>query len=233
MRKHMLAVPVLIAVLAGSAVGVTAQDEAGPDGLVIAPLAIASTVDDLSTRRRCTRVVDAGPWPGAHDAVRRSLVRQQRRCSVALFGARDPWAVWGVVAGRSAGAGPLIAVSVSYACAMARFEHSRSAVLGPAARPVAIPDDVDRGDARRASGVVVLPLHVRWSGPPRRYDLAQRADRALVYEQVLTEGTDDDVRWFVDVDQLVELWSDLVLPGHVRRAWAEWLKERRGITLPC
>ncbi|MBA2631921.1 MAG: hypothetical protein H0U86_02775 [Chloroflexi bacterium] len=34
MRKHMLAVPVLIAVLAGWAVGVTAQDEAGPDGLV-------------------------------------------------------------------------------------------------------------------------------------------------------------------------------------------------------
>jgi hypothetical protein len=34
MRKHMLAVPVLVAVLAGSAVGVTAQDEADPDGLV-------------------------------------------------------------------------------------------------------------------------------------------------------------------------------------------------------
>ena len=74
---------------------------------------------------------------------------------------------------------------------------------------------------------------VRWSGPRRRYDLARRADRALVYEQVLTEGTDDDVRWFVDVDQLVELWSDVVLPGHVGRAWAGWLKERRGVTLPC
>jgi hypothetical protein len=34
MPKHMLAVPVVIAVLAGSAVGVAAQDEAGPDGLV-------------------------------------------------------------------------------------------------------------------------------------------------------------------------------------------------------
>jgi hypothetical protein len=34
MRKHMLAVPVVVAVLAGSAVGVTAQDGAGPDGLV-------------------------------------------------------------------------------------------------------------------------------------------------------------------------------------------------------
>jgi len=41
----MLAVPVLIAVLAGSAVGVTAQDEAGPDGLVteeVEPGAVAT-----------------------------------------------------------------------------------------------------------------------------------------------------------------------------------------------
>jgi len=41
----MLAVPVLIAVLAGSAVGVTAQDEAGPDGLVteeVEPPAVAT-----------------------------------------------------------------------------------------------------------------------------------------------------------------------------------------------
>ncbi len=109
----------------------------------------------------------------------------------------------------------------------------RSAVLGPATRPVAIPDDLDRRDAPRASGVVALPLRVRWSGPPRQYDLAQRADRALVYEQVLAEGTEDDVRWFIDVDQLVELWPDLVLPGHVRRAWAAWLEEHRGVTVPC
>jgi hypothetical protein len=34
MRQHTLAVPVLIAVLLGSAVGAAAQDEAAPDGLV-------------------------------------------------------------------------------------------------------------------------------------------------------------------------------------------------------
>ena len=34
MRKHTLAMPVLSAVLAGWAVGATAQDEPGPDGLV-------------------------------------------------------------------------------------------------------------------------------------------------------------------------------------------------------
>ncbi len=34
MRKHLLALPALVALLAGSAVGVTAQDESGPAGLV-------------------------------------------------------------------------------------------------------------------------------------------------------------------------------------------------------
>jgi hypothetical protein len=116
---------------------------------------------------------------------------------------------------------------------MGRFEQTRRAGLGPASRPVAIPDDIDRRDVPRASGLVVLPQRVRWSGPSRTYDLAKRADRALVYEQVLAEGTDDDVRRFIDVAQLVELWPDLVLPRHVRRAWSKWLEERRGITVPC
>jgi len=45
----------------------------------------------------------------------------------------------------------------------------------------------------------------------------------------MTEGTDDDVRAFIDVDEVVALWDDLV----VRRAWAAWLRQRRGVTLPC
>jgi hypothetical protein len=38
----------------------------------------------------------------------------------------------------------------------------------------AVPDDVDTDDVEKVSGVVELPLHIRWSGPPRRYDLADR-----------------------------------------------------------
>jgi hypothetical protein len=101
---------------------------------------------------------------------------------------------------------------------MSRFERTRSATLGPATRPVAIPDDVDATGVVKAQGLVELPLRVRWSGPARRYDLSDRRDRALVYEQVLTEGTEEDVRRFVDVNELVELWPDLVLPRHVRAA---------------
>jgi hypothetical protein len=96
-----------------------------------------------------------------------------------------------------------------------------------------VPDDVDSTDTEKASGVVELPLHIRWSEPPRQYDLSDRSQRARVYEQVLREGNEDDVRSFVRVDDLIDLWNELVLPRHVRKAWAEWLKHRRGVSLPC
>lgn len=89
-------------------------------------------------------------------------------------------------------------------------------------RPPAIPDDLDDPSTEKASGVVELPLHVQWSGR-RRYDLADPADRTRVYELVLREGDEDDVRRFVRVDALVELWDDLLLPTHIRDAWQEWL----------
>jgi hypothetical protein len=98
---------------------------------------------------------------------------------------------------------------------------------------VAIPDDVDAPGVVKAKGLVELPLRVRWSGPPRRYNMADRNDRARVYEQVLTEGTDEDVRFYVVVDDLVGLWPDLVLPHHVRLAWASWLEAQRGVAVVC
>ena len=107
---------------------------------------------------------------------------------------------------------------------------TRSATVGPWTRPVAVPDDVDDPTLVKASGIVELPSWVRWSGPVRRYDLAVRGDRALVYEQVLTEGTDDDVRFYVVVGELIELWDQLVLPGYVRAAWASWLGRRNLIS---
>ena len=105
--------------------------------------------------------------------------------------------------------------------------HTRTRQLGPAARPVAVPDDFDDGSVPKASGVVELPLHIRWSGPQLTYDLSDRADRARVYEQVLREGTEEDVRYYVDPDQLSDLFDELVLPPPVRRAWSDWLLRRR------
>jgi hypothetical protein len=70
---------------------------------------------------------------------------------------------------------------------------------------VAIPEDLGTSAATRSSGRVVLSLRVRWSGPPRTYDLGELQDRLLVYEQVMTEGTDDDVRAFIDVGEMIAL----------------------------
>lgn len=105
--------------------------------------------------------------------------------------------------------------------------HTRTRRLGPGARPVAVPGDLDDPSLRKASGEVELPLHIRWSGPPITYDLNDREDCARVYEQVLREGTEDDVRYYVDADQLRELFDELVLPPPVRRAWADWLRRHR------
>ena len=97
----------------------------------------------------------------------------------------------------------------------------------------AVPDDLDSAGVEKATGVVELPLHIRWSGPLRRYDLADRQQRARVYEQVLREGSEDDIRLFIGVDELIDLWDDLVLPRHVRQVWADWLRRHRGVSLSC
>ena len=97
----------------------------------------------------------------------------------------------------------------------------------------AVPDDLEVADLEKATGVVELPLHIRWSGPARRYDLASRQQRARVYEQVLREGNEDDVRRFIRADELVDLWDELVLPRNVRHAWADWLGRHRGVSLSC
>jgi hypothetical protein len=104
----------------------------------------------------------------------------------------------------------------------------RNWTAGPEGRPVATPDDIDTPGVAKAEGVIELPLHVDWSPPFRRYDLDDPVDRVRVYEVVLREGTDADVRHFIRLEVLVELWDDLVLAHRVERAWLAWFA-RRGI----
>ncbi|MGQ0743966.1 MAG: hypothetical protein ACT4OS_06450 [Acidimicrobiales bacterium] len=87
-----------------------------------------------------------------------------------------------------------------------------------------MPPDIDDPSATKASGVIELPGHVRWSGPAKRYNLRDRRDRARVYEQVLREGTEDDVRYYVEGEKLLDMWEELVLPAEVRRAWSSWVE---------
>jgi hypothetical protein len=96
---------------------------------------------------------------------------------------------------------------------------------------VTIPDDRDDPAIVKASGRITLPPHIYWSGEDPQgkvWDLDDPRQRQLVYRMVMIEGTEDDVRRFVDVDELVAMWPDLFLPRRVRVAWEGWLRERRG-----
>ena len=86
-----------------------------------------------------------------------------------------------------------------------------------------MPEGLSDPSLPKATGRVELPLHIRWSGPPMTYDLDDPADRARLYEQVLREGTEDDVRFFIDPAQLVDIFDELVLPATVREAWSDWV----------
>jgi hypothetical protein len=100
-------------------------------------------------------------------------------------------------------------------------------------RPVALPEDVDDPSVEKADGVVTLPQHVFWTRADKSWDLGDRGQRLQVYEIVLTEGTDEDVRRYIKVDDLIDLWDELWLPDHVRRAWARHLGQLRGVDLEC
>ena len=98
-----------------------------------------------------------------------------------------------------------------------RIEFEQRAVVR--GRPVLVPTRLPRLPLDEAFRVVELPLHLNWSDPGRRYELADRRQRARVYEIVLREGTPDDVLAYIDGALLVDLWDDLVLPVEIRRAW--------------
>ena len=41
------------------------------------------------------------------------------------------------------------------------------------------------------------------------------------------------VRVYVDADDLLDLWDELVLPPTVRNAWVGWFWRHRGVELQC
>ena len=87
-------------------------------------------------------------------------------------------------------------------------------------RPYAVPSRLWRLTPDLALRQFEPALTLWWSGPPRTFDLAQRAERCRLYEIVLREGRPDDISDVVDGLLLCEAWSDLVLPRGLAAAWA-------------
>jgi transcriptional regulator with XRE-family HTH domain len=86
-------------------------------------------------------------------------------------------------------------------------------------RPYAVPSCLWRLSIAAATREVEPGVELWWSGPKRRFDLADRADRLRLYEVVLREGGPEDIESIVDGALLVDAWPDLVLPVALRAAW--------------
>ena len=92
-------------------------------------------------------------------------------------------------------------------------------------RPVEIPDDLADRTVAPLRGRVKLPNRIAWSGQGH-FDLDDRRDRMYVYQLVMTEGTPDDMRRYIDLDHLLEMWHHMWLPPYVREIWDRWLRDR-------
>ena len=86
-------------------------------------------------------------------------------------------------------------------------------------RPASVPNRLWRLPVREALATVTLPLDLNWSRPGAEFRLADRRERARLYEIVLREGSPDDIRRYIDGSLLIDAWPDIVLPREIRRAW--------------
>jgi len=93
-------------------------------------------------------------------------------------------------------------------------------VVGVRGHTYVVPDRLPRLPVNQAMATVVLPLTLNWSRPGRTFRLADRSERARLYEIVLREGGPADVLTYIDGALLADLWSQVVLPREVRAAWA-------------
>lgn len=102
----------------------------------------------------------------------------------------------------------------------------RSSRVGPEARPVSIPLDFGPRSVASQRGVLTMPNRIWWSGATKVLDTNSREDLVRLYELVLTNGTEEDVRTYISYSELQELWEALHLPTYVARAWSAWFEAK-------
>jgi hypothetical protein len=95
--------------------------------------------------------------------------------------------------------------------------------IGPHRSIVVSIFDIDEGPNDGETPALEVDVRVSISGqvlPGRRVsNLVDRRQRARLYEAVLREGGPADITAFIDGALLIDLWTELVLPRDVRKAW--------------
>jgi hypothetical protein len=85
-------------------------------------------------------------------------------------------------------------------------------------RPTYVVEDLSELTAPIA-GTVTLPVVLNWT-PIGEYDTSDIVQRKELYETVLAEAlSEDDVKGYVNGDELLRVWKELRLPRRVRYAW--------------
>lgn len=100
-------------------------------------------------------------------------------------------------------------------------------VAGRQGHTYAVPNGLPQLRPQDALAWVELPLRLNWSEPGRVFRMAERRDRARLYEIVMREGEGADIERYVDGALLVDLWEELVLPKEVRAAWSPLVEALR------
>jgi hypothetical protein len=92
-------------------------------------------------------------------------------------------------------------------------------------RPVSIPQDFGPEYQVELMTKITLPIHLWWSGKPLVLDPTIEKDLVRLYELVLIEGGEKDIREYISFETLRMLWGQLFLPKYVRSQWDHWLTE--------
>lgn len=117
--------------------------------------------------------------------------------------------------------------AAGYRLAITPVLHWHEVAVGRG-RTASVPDHLPDLSPREAVRALDLPLHLEWSRPGRSVNLADRRQRALIYETVLREGRPADIESIIDGALLVDLWDELVLPRRLRAAWEPIVDSTRG-----
>jgi excisionase family DNA binding protein len=86
-------------------------------------------------------------------------------------------------------------------------------------------------DTGPTDAVVELPFHLYWSDDNNHFDLSKRARLRSMYQIVLTEGSAEDVRTYINRALLIDVWDELWLSPAVHEAWDSWIEAYRHATV--
>lgn len=86
--------------------------------------------------------------------------------------------------------------------------------------PFTVPDRLWRLEAPHASGQSSFVDLIDDTNDKFWWDLSVRTDRKLVYERLLTYGSEATLVLYLDGALLIELWNEMEVPEPMRTHWA-------------